>query len=59
MAALIRQNRGHLEQDRVLQSVLAVKCFSEGGRRRNVSVWRTSGDGSQTLCAVLAQHQQH
>lgn len=32
VAALIRQNRGHLDQDRVLESVLLLKCFSEGGR---------------------------
>lgn len=29
VAALIRQSWGHLEQDRVLESVLVLKCFSE------------------------------
>lgn len=39
MAALIRQNPGHLGQGRVLESVLVLKCFSEGGRGRSVNVW--------------------
>lgn len=37
--SLVGQNQGLLDQEKVLENVLLLKCFSEGGRSRNVSVW--------------------